>query len=271
VIPGPRASIPAEILHAPVLAIGRGGSGTRLTSELLQQLGVFMGNRLNASGDSVEWVDLIYEMAVTIVPARPRRFPGEWREALLDLAARVLSGGGWSSGGRWGFKLPETVLVLPELLAAFPLATVIHLVRDPLDTCLRRTHVTSRMDNPVGRVTLAAAYRALGWQSDPARDDDHLRNAASWRYQLELVSQALRDFAHVPQVQVRYEDLCDDPERAAETCARALGVGARRVTLTIDGARRRLWADGDPRADVVWRICGDVAGRLGYRPATRRG
>ncbi|MGH7342469.1 MAG: hypothetical protein ACREKH_18440, partial [Candidatus Rokuibacteriota bacterium] len=90
-------------------------------------------------------------------------------------------------------------------------------------------------------------------------------------YQLELACQTLRDFEHGRHVQLRYEDLCDDPDRAAETCARALGLDAGRATVKIDGARRRLWADGDPRADEVWRVCGNVAQALGYRPATADG
>ena len=48
----------------PVILIGRGGGGTRLLSEMVQSLGFFLGNQLNVSCDSVEWVDKFYELAI---------------------------------------------------------------------------------------------------------------------------------------------------------------------------------------------------------------
>ena len=51
-------------ISRPVVAIGRGGSGTRLLSLALQEHGIFLGNQLNESHDSTEWVDLIYKLAI---------------------------------------------------------------------------------------------------------------------------------------------------------------------------------------------------------------
>ena len=47
-----------------LLFVGRGGSGTRLLSQLAVDAGIFVGNKVNKSGDSLEWVDLIYKMVV---------------------------------------------------------------------------------------------------------------------------------------------------------------------------------------------------------------
>jgi hypothetical protein len=48
----------------PVILLGRGGSGTRLLAQLALSVGVFLGNELNASHDSVEWVETLYDLAV---------------------------------------------------------------------------------------------------------------------------------------------------------------------------------------------------------------
>src|SRR5438105_15484142 len=51
-------------MDAVAIFTGRGGSGTRLLSQLSTDAGVFLGNEVNRSGESVEWVDLVYRMGV---------------------------------------------------------------------------------------------------------------------------------------------------------------------------------------------------------------
>ena len=46
-------------------------------------------------------------------------------------AMRIRSDGGLADDAEWGFKLPEAMLIMPELLAAFPAARLVHLVRHP--------------------------------------------------------------------------------------------------------------------------------------------
>lgn len=263
----PKANAPCkaldeQVLTSPVIATGRGGSGTRLLSLALQQLGVFLGNRLNGTADSIEWVDLIYEMVVKSgLDAAPR--PPDWTAELRARATSILVHGSWQPGMPWGWKLPESMLVVPELADGLPGSKFIHLVRDPLDTCLRRTHMTSRADNPVGRTTLATAYAALGWQRDPAADPDHIRNAASWWLQVS----AMQRHASTPGIrclELRYEDLCTQPQHTADRIAAYLDIPERTVDLPVDEARRCVWTAGDARAAEVWRICGDVAAGYGY-------
>lgn len=258
----PKSNLLGSVLASPVIATGRGGSGTRLLSLVLQQLGVFMGNRLNKSADSIEWVDLIYEMAIKRMAANCPASPS-WKGELHARAATVLDEGKWS-GTRWGWKLPESMLVLPELAEAHPDAVFIHLVRDPLDTCLRRTHMTSRTGNPIGNAALAAAYRQLGWKRPPADDPDHIRNAASWVMQVG----AMR--AHVATsglrcLELTYERLVENPQSVADNVAAFLCLDRAAVVLPVDFNRVRQWSLDDPRASEVWEICGEVASLYGYR------
>lgn len=252
------------VLEEAVIATGRGGSGTRLLSEILQQLGVFLGNELNATQDSVEWADLLYEMSIKLLPfGSAARRQDLWRAELAARARNVLAAGRWDSPRRWGFKLPECMLVLPELAAAFPRGKFVILARHPVDSCLRRTHMTSRMDNPVGAATLTAAYQAIGRLRYPADDPDHVRNAISWRFQVQMargISAAMGDRC----LEIRYEDLCSRPQEIADQISTFLGLPTSPVKLSVDPHRMRTWSAGDPRVEEVWAICGEVAGWYGY-------
>jgi len=254
---------------APLIATGRGGSGTRLLSVMLQQLGVEFGESLNASGDSVAWADLLYEMALARLQGRSRPWCGSWRAELHHRAACLVPS---DQQGPWGWKLPEAMLVLDELAEVWPDAPLIHLVRHPLDTCLRRTHMTSRVNNPIGRATLEAGYRALGLDGDPAEAPPHHNNAVSWWFQIQQL-QAWRQAAAARGqlcIELRYEDLCDHPQRVAGQLAQALALAppAEPVLLPVNPARRRRWSAGDPRAAEVWALCGELAAAYGYTLAS---
>ena len=260
----------ATDVSAPLVLTGRGGSGTRLFSMVLQKLGVFLGNNLNHTEDSVEWVDAIYRVAIDKLRGGGVS-AGASRELLLANASTILATG-LHDGTRWGWKLPETMLVLPEIAAAFDRCRIIHVVRHPLDTCLRRSHMTSRPNNRIGEAVLMAAYAKLGWNRHPAEDPEHLCNAASWFYQVTEAQAFFRGFPAHRGLTLRYESLCDEPEATSRKIAEFVGVGGDGVTLEVDETRRRTWSEGDPRINEVWDICGEAAQLHGYRidaPATR--
>jgi len=185
----------------PVILLGRGGSGTRLLSQLALSNGVFLGNALNASFDSVEWVETLYD-----------------------------------------------------------------LVRHPLSSALRRTHMTSRLDNPVGRVVLPAAYLACGLDLARMEDDEpYIHNAVTWAYQIDMVLAAWRAMSSPERrLQLRYEEVCAAPAKAQRQLSDFLGgVAATAGSPAIDCSRigdTRI----DARAERVRAICGRLAGELGY-------
>lgn len=81
---------------------------------------------------------------------------------------------------------------------------------------LRRSHLTSRMDNPIGRAVLPAAYRHVG--RDPERigaDPVWLHNAASWTYQLGHALDCRTAAKPPPWLQLSYEDICSDVQGVA--------------------------------------------------------
>lgn len=256
-----------EELSAPIVATGRGGSGTRLLAEAIREHGVFLGNQFNRRcEDSIEWVDLIYEMGLRAL-AGDLKNTERRNNSLTRHAENILNAGRWQPYQQWGWKLPESMLSLPQICDAFRQAKIIHLVRHPLDVCLRRTHVTSRMDNPVGKATLLAAYRWLKWDRDPQADADHIRNAASWAYQVEHVTQFGRSLESGRFLEIRYEDLCNDPQHESNRIANFLDRSTvdSRISQFVDNSRRRNWSDDDERLSEVWAVCRKTAALLNYQ------
>jgi len=262
--------IDEDALSFPFIFLGRGGSGTRLLSEIAQSMGVFLGNRLNKSKDSVEWVDTIYEIGSRrTLPAKGYELDHAKAVDLLHHRARdVLSSGDWEEGQAWGWKLPETMLIVPDVLRAFPKAHFVHLVRHPVTSSLRRTHMTSRPDNPIGHSVLVAAYREAGL--DVARihtDEEYLRNAYTWLYQVKNVHKfAKQKLTEKTYFLLKYEDFLRNPDIYEQDLSDFLGRSLEKKTdLGLSAERAKYHEESDPRIAEVWAICGETALELGYR------
>jgi hypothetical protein len=258
----------AEAIDAAVLLTGRGGSGTRLLSELADEAGIFIGNRINKSGDSTEWVKLIYRMAVETGGAHDLPSGSRYRQEIRTRAGQILEQGPPRKSALWGLKLPETMLVLPLLIDAFPQAKVVHLTRHPVSSSLRRTHMTSRLNNPVGAVALPAAYRYS--KRDVGRistDEPYVHNACSWNFQVTRVARYARAaLGHGRYLEITYEDMCAQPSRVVALVRSFLGFagGGGNTSIPVDLSRAGGWDPSDPRVETIWDLCGETAALLGY-------
>ena len=256
-------------IDAPIILIGRGGSGTRLLSQLVQSGGVFLGNKLNVSFDSQEWPAVLYPLsleATALSAADQATRAPYWRTRLRQLAKQIIAESDRKAGQPWGWKLPETILALPHVLRSFPQARIVHIVRHPVTSSLRRTHRTSRPDDVIGRFVLPAGYFACGRDlSMLKRDEPYIHNAVSWAYQIRKALDALA--ADAPSsITIRYEDLCRSPAEIAERLSRFLGVDLVSTVgaIEIDGARTGPSHFDPVKAEMVWSICGPAAAALGY-------
>jgi hypothetical protein len=258
----------SEAIDAAVIFTGRGGSGTRLLSQLAEDLGVFIGNHVNKSGDSIEWVDLVYRLAVESSRSQELPMGSRYRQEIRARAARILEAHRGSARSPWGLKLPESMLVLPLLVDAFPAARIVHLVRHPVSSSLRRTHMTSRLNNAVGAATLPNAYRFCQRDaSSIAADEPYVHNAVSWNYQVRrVVDYARAQLTRDRYLEIRYEELCENPvplvARARSLLGREGGDGA--TTVAVDPSRASHWDAADPRVETIWNLCGETAALLGY-------
>jgi hypothetical protein len=251
-----------------VLFTGRGGSGTRLLSQLADDLGIFIGNHVNRSGDSIEWVQPVYRMAINAAASLELPSGSQYRDALRDTAARVLATARTRASPLWGLKLPETMLVLPLFIDAFPQTKVVHLTRHPVPSSLRRTHMTSRLNTAIGAATLPNAYRYSNRSIDSiATDAPYLHNACSWNHQVGRVVRYGRGSLSPEQyLEVRYEDVCADPATSVARVRSFLGCGseARAGSVAVDASRMGAWDARDARVETIWAICGESAALLDY-------
>jgi hypothetical protein len=256
----------------PVIALARGGGGSRLLSLMLQDLGIFLGDKVSGSGDSMDMVDAVYR---AVLSRYQHRAP--WQRdrivARLRAAARAMLAG-QPADAPWGFKLPEAMLILPELDRAFPGARYVHMIRDPLATCLRRTHMTARFDNAIGRTAIRAAYAHAGLPAvQSLSDSPALHMARTTRHQLEIVRAQGRAGLDGRYLELRFEDLLAAPGRST----RGLGdwlervPGGQRLAAAVDTDRA---AQPDTTYDAATEaataaVLHDLRSDLGYvAPAT---
>jgi len=261
----------ARQLSQPILLLARGGGGSRLLSRLCRDLGIFLGSELNESGDSLE-------MAVPIFHAILEKYRGRasWQREnvvprLRSAAARMLLEARLPPEQVWGFKLPESLLLLPELAEAFPSARFLHLVRDPVATCLRRTHLTARLDNCIGRISLPEAYAHLGLaRTEILRHTPAEHMAYTTSHQLDLVRQLAAQTPAGRFVELRFEDLVAAPTSCLERVRTRLGLDRVETLLesSIDPDRARPGAMSFPPAveAQVREILHPVRVAFGYAP-----
>ena len=200
-------------MGAPVILLARGGSGSRLLSRVCGQL--FLGNEVSGSGDTLELAIPIYKAVIAKYRCRTAGQAERSSQEIERAAYRMLERAGFPA--RWGFKLPEAMLLVDELAAAFPSARFLFLVRDPISTCLRRTHMTARLDNEIGRALLPVAYRHVGRRIDAILQDSPAEHMAfTTMHQVETVIQFLRRLPPARHFTVRFEDLLGKPRETEE-------------------------------------------------------
>ncbi|MCF7982825.1 MAG: sulfotransferase [Thiohalocapsa sp.] len=165
---------------APVAAGGVGGSGTRLIAELLLRLGYYIGGDLNESSDNL-WFTLLFKRrdilsaderelgrCIELFERRMRGravFDNDELALVRALAAneRPTHSVAWlqervdsftefdpdNRGGRaWGWKEPNTHIVIDRLLPALPAMKYVHLIRNGLDMAYSDNQKQARFWGP---------------------------------------------------------------------------------------------------------------------------
>jgi len=168
-------------------------------------------------------------------------------------------------------QTPEVAFVLGAALEAYPAARALHVVRDGRDvvcSLLERGWLSAER-NGGDDAGLPYGARARFWVEPGRRDEfeaasDATRAAWAWRSYVEAARNG-----GPRTLEVRYESLVDDPERAAATLAAHLDVEpalfAGRLAPAHDRSVGRFRRDLAPEqlADVE-REAGVLLGELGY-------
>lgn len=246
---------------APPIAVGGvGGSGTRLIAEWMKTLGIFIGTDLNVSNDTL-WFTLLFKRAeilecdedefLSLTRALVAGLTGgsPLSAAILALLARLaaqdrsLETKAWlqersrslaasamlpAHGGRWGWKEPNTHLVIDRLWRVRPELRYVHVVRHGLDMALSANQNQVRLWGSA----------VLGQDEDPSP----ARSLAYWCRVQQRMQQALDDN---PQRMfwLDYDALCRTPERVVHDLLRFLeldlsNAGALAAQIRIPNAQR---------------------------------
>ena len=205
-------------------------------SHTLSESGVYMGAKLNASGDLIP-ADAIYE-ACRVFGKSVRHCGGlQWDfsdahtmpidPAFTRLVEGYLSSVLESPSDAKGWKLPETTLILPWIIRLYPEVRYVYWVRDPRDSILA-AHITDDLER-------------FGVPHDKT-DDLRLMRATSWQYQYEIMT---RTPPPAYRINVRFEDFV---LRQAETLGRLetfLGLPMAQIPVRPEAVGR--WKN-DPDA-----------------------
>lgn len=259
-------SISEKIIDSPIIITGRGGSGTRLLSKLMQGIDIFLGNEINETEDSIEWVGPIYDLVVNRRSLKNGSFNERHINRLRENAKNILTIKELNSG-LWGFKLPETMLCIPELLKAFPNAKIIHLVRHPVSISMRRSHMTSRFNNSIGKTVLHDAYTHFGFDVDSISEkEEYFNNAISWAYQLQLLTNFVSDSSPKQHfLHVKYEEIITNPARVLNSILDYLNMDNQNIPeLNIDLNRVNHKLFPPKETEKVWSLCQKQAIAFGY-------
>jgi hypothetical protein len=196
----------------PSLVVGMHGSGTSILAEILDRGGLFLGvdaehcensffredvAQAIVLGREDRWATLplpSVEEVMAHEPAARARIERDWLARYRAL--------GYDGSGPWGFKDPRSCLLLPLYLAIFPGARVLHIVRDPEDV-------------------------AASLARQPKRGVGRLRDFVHWRQLAVEYAARVRwctDRHPNPHLEIRYEDLCREPARAAQIAFDFVGI-----------------------------------------------
>ena len=154
------------------------------------------------------------EEILEILGSTPKEYGSIFRAIMGRIAAR-------QSKSRWLEKTPWHLFWIPEILATFPNAKIIHIVRDARDVAL--------------------SVVKLGWLEGKKTFDPQVHAAIAWKCSIR---RAEADIAKVPNVvlTLRYEDLVTDTESAIQRINRFLGTELDLAQIREVGSKTPHWA-----------------------------
>lgn len=217
-------------LPPPIVVFNKSHSGSRLLGQLIEADGVFFGAHQNESSDSLDLLRLVEHLLVHHYPG----FETLWQRgtesdpALVPLIRSVFSdhleGYDRTKRGRWGWKLCETLHVLPVIDFLFPGARFLHLVRDGRDVAFC-DHVPP--NNPFRKKLYFNTDRIERWRGLRCHRSDyerrsHVFNALHWANSVN-VGRAYGAMLRERCMEVRYEALCHDFTQTGTRVLRFIG------------------------------------------------
>ena len=208
-------------MSAPIIIGGSGHSGTRIFARILDVNGVFMGlPRLTRHSYSYDLMQ-INLLSKWLIPYVKDELDDGEKDQMRSEFRRRLRFCVPLRTGPWGFKNPRTMLLLRFFHELFPKMRFIHVVRDGRDMSFGNTFADP--DNPHPAVYLSEQENRL-----PLGERMMLYWGRSNLAAREYGESELGD----RYLMVRFEDLCDEPERFTSQILRFAGRPLDRLVET---------------------------------------
>lgn len=252
----------------PTVILGMHRSGTGLLAELLDDLGIFMGARLDSSHESLFFQKLNRWMLDQAQCSwdRPRAFDEvladpelrslirEYLDTFLG-SPRNLSYMGILDGircrdprnldRRWGWKDPRNTFTLPIWEELVGPVNVVHIIRHGVDVA--RSLRERRSERLERRASLFRRFQPLAWLPVPRdRFAESTRTRtldggfSLWRTYVDRAREHV-DRLDGSAIEIRYEDLLHDPERVLGDVTAELGLDP--APRSIEAATERIRTD----------------------------
>jgi hypothetical protein len=248
--PSPRMLDPR--LREPVFVVGAPRSGT-----------TFLGSCIGALPE----VSYHFEPRVTKAAAR-MVYEGTWSERSAARVFRASYGllqvAAAEGGRRFVEKNPENCFVVPFLLRTFPDARFVQIIRDGRDVAVSHAEKPWLAASAAGGGGRGRGGQAWGpwarWWVERERvaefqaASDLTRTAWAWRRFTEAARTSLAELPADRVLTVRYEDVVQDPEKAAWTIAPFFGHDEPPAPLLS------ALSTADPRSIGRWRKALDDEG-----------
>jgi len=249
----------------PVIILGMHRSGTSMVSELLHELGLFVGHKLQDDHESTYFLELneqiMNRVSATWDCPRPvldfLACEGAARMTATalsaDLASRrikaFLGRGSLESFDKpWGWKDPRTVFTLPLWLRIFPQARLVYIVRNGIDVAkslmVREQKLLAlrceRFEKRMAKRSFRSCLDRAGYKGSPRC----LTLQGGFDLWTEYVRQAVDNLRGLtnPVYTLKYEDMLADPKKhlpeLAQFCElEAKAAKVEKAIKQIDGSR----------------------------------
>jgi hypothetical protein len=232
-------------MSSPLVIGGTGGSGTRVVARIARLGGRYMGSEQNETEDCPAFARFDWRWGLRYLqsgpdPAMAEAFDAAVAEHLDDRPA----------GAPWGWKHPQSYLLLPFIHRRFPEMKFVHVVRDGRDLAFSDNQLQlNRYGSLLGQVDGPPPVKSAAWWAWANVRVREVGSALGANYLL-----------------VRLEDLCAEP---ATWCQRVLDFsGGEGDGLAAEVERPPSlgrWREHDGALlTEVERACGDALQRFDY-------
>jgi hypothetical protein len=268
-----------RVARQPVIILGMHRSGTSMVSQLLGQLGLFVGRKLQDDHESTFFLEINDQIMRRVSAAwdypRPILDFLACEEAVrmtatalaADLGSRRISG--FLRGGNlesltmpWGWKDPRTVFTLPLWLRLFPAARLVCITRNGIDVAkslmVREAKLLAirqqRFDQRMTKRSFRSHLDRAGFKGSPRC----LTLRGGFELWTEYVQQAEANLSCLtnPILQLRYEDILNDPathlHQMADFCELEPGAAAIKASVSQIDTSRALAFTADPASAAMY-------------------